>query len=330
VQPGQAPHVSSLHVHSNELYAGSEASGFAGVTYQAFKLTSGSWTPVGQALNGPLLALETHDGELVAGGAFTGIPSFGQPDTSIMHVARFNGSQWLQLEDGLDATVNDLLETSTGHLYAGGDLYANIVPTFGLARVAGGVLWEQLMPNHPMYIQQGAGVTRISTLALQDTMVWFGGDFGIVQLMSTGFKLGRFLGAPDQVEAAALFDAPVNALCAWNGGMVSGGDFAAEGMLAVPHIAFTDLSTGIAPAPDVPALALWPSPATDAVNVDAGALPFHGEAIEVVDASGQVVSRVGSAQGPRVMLGISELAPGAYWVRVMQNGRVRSAPFVKH
>jgi hypothetical protein len=131
------------------------------------------------------------------------------------------------------------------------------------------------------------------------------------------------------VEGTALFNAPVNAVCAWNGGMVSGGDFAAEGMLPVPHIAFTDLSTGIAPAPDVTPLTLWPSPATEAVNVDAGARSFHGEAIEVVDASGQVVSRVGSAQGPRVVLGISELAPGAYWVRVMQDGRVRTVPFVK-
>jgi len=329
VQPGMAPHVSSLHVHNGELYAGSEASGFSGVTYQAFRLNNGSWVPVGQALNGPLLALETHDGELVTGGAFTGIPTFGQPDTSVMHVARFNGTQWVQLEDGLDAPVHDLLETNTGYLYAGGDLYANLIPTFGLARVAGGVLWEHLMPNHPMYIQQGAGVTRISTLALQDTMVWFGGDFGIVQLMSTGFKLGRFLGAPDQVQAAALFYAPVNAVCAWNGGMVSGGDFAAEGMLAVPYIAFTNLSTGITPLNDVTALALWPSPAEDQVNVDAGSRPFQGEAIEVVDAAGHVVNRVGRAQGPRVSLSINGLAPGSYWVRVVQDGRVRTAPFVK-
>jgi len=329
VQPGQAPHVSSLHVHGGELHAGSEASGFAGVTYHAFKLTNGNWSPIGQALNGQILALETHDGELVAGGAFTGLPTFGQPDTSIMHVAHFNGTQWVQLEDGLNATVRDLLETSTGYLYAGGDLYANIVPTFGLARVAGGVLWEQLMPNHPMYIQQVAGVTRITTLAVQDTMVWFGGDFGIVQLMTTGFKLGRFMGAPDQVEAAALFDAPVNALASWGTGVVCGGDFAAEGMLSVPHIAFTDLSTGIAPVDGLPTMTLWPSPADDQVQVDAGALPFRGEALEVVDAAGHTVRRVASTNGARITIELEGLAPGSYWVRVMQDGQVRTAPFVK-
>lgn len=329
VQNGMAPHVFELFVWNGTLYAGSEASGFSGTMDQVFKLDNGNWTPVGQALNGPILALEAHDGELVAGGQFTGSWSFGTVDNSIQHVARLNDSAWVQLEDGLDATVNDLLETSTGYLYAGGDLYANIVPTFGLARLAGGVLWEQLMPNHPMYIQQGAGVTRITSLALQDTMVWFGGDFGIVQLMSTGFKLGRFMGTPDQIEAAALFDAPVNALASWGTGVVCGGDFAAEGMLSVPHIAFTDLSTGIAPVDGLPAMTVWPSPADDQVNVDAGVRPFQGETLEVVDAAGHVVRRRATSKGARITIELDGLAPGSYWVRVMQDGQVRTAPFVK-
>ncbi|MCC7501045.1 MAG: hypothetical protein IT229_00855, partial [Flavobacteriales bacterium] len=273
VQNGMAPHVFELFVWNGTLYAGSEASGFSGTTDQVYKFDNGNWVPVGQALNGPIHALEMHNGELVAGGLFTGSWSFGTVDNSIQHVARFNDTAWVQLEDGLDAGVYDLLETNDGYLYAGGDLYANIIPTFGLARLAGGVLWEQLMPNHTMYIQQGSGVTQITSLAAQDTTIWFGGDFGIVQLMTTGWNCGRFLGTPDMVEPTALFDGRVNALAAWSTGIVSGGDFAAEGMLALPHIAFTDLATGITPLDGPPSLSLWPSPAVDLVNVDTGAQP---------------------------------------------------------
>ncbi len=329
VQPGQAPHVSSLHVHNGELFAGSEASGFAGVTYQAYKLNGGNWVPVGQALNGPLLALETHDGELVAGGAFTGIQSFGQPDTSIMHVAHLVNNQWEQLADGLDNTVNDLLETSTGYLYAGGGFYANVVPTFGLARIAGGTLWEPCMPTHTNYIQQSAGVTEIRALAQHDTTIWFGGSFGIVQLMYSGFNCGRFLGTPDWVEPTALFDASVNALADWNGGMVSGGDFAGNQGLSVPYIAYTELSTGINDRGDAAAMKVWPSPAEGVLHIDAGDLPFSGETVQVVDAAGHAVQQQPAVKGARIDLNVDGLKPGAYWVRVLHDGQVRTTPFVK-
>ena len=329
VQNGGALHVFELFVGNDTLYAGSEASGFAGTTDQVFKLDNGNWQPVGQALNGAIHALEMHDGELVAGGMFTGSWSFGTVDTSIQHVARYNGTEWVQLEDGLNAGVFDLLETNTGYLYAGGQLYANIAPTFGLARLASGVLWEQLLPNHTFYIQQGAGVTQINTLAEQDSTIWFGGSFGIVQMMTSGSSVGRFLGAPDMVEPTAVFDAPVNALASWSTGVVCGGDFAVEGMLSVPHIAFTDLTTGIAPKEALSAMTVWPSPTDDQVQVDAGALPFRGAALEVVDAAGHVVRRVASTNGARITIELDGLAPGSYWVRVMQDGQVRTAPFMK-
>jgi len=330
VQGGMAPMVHALHVRSGELYAASSASGFSGTTEQVLRLVGGNWQPVGQALNGPIMALETYDGELVAGGHFTGDQTFGIPDSSIQHVARFDGVAWVQLADGLDGGVNDLLNVGNVQLYAGGVFYDNIVPRFGLARLGGGPTWEHLMPNHPLYIQQSAVVTQINTLAAEDTTVWFGGSFTIVQMLGAGFFLGRYLGTPDNVEATAAFSAPVHALTVWNGNMVCGGDFVNDQGIPVPYVASTDLTTGIAPVESLPALALWPSPADEVVHVDAGTMPFQGEEIMVVDATGHAVKRITGVQGTRVDIALDDLRTGAYWVRIMQNGQVRTAPFVKH
>jgi hypothetical protein len=203
------------------------------------------------------------------------------------------------------------------------------VPTYGLARIAGGTLWEGCIPNHPSYVQQMAAITEIRALAQHDTTIWFGGAFGITQLMYNGFNCGRFLGTPDWVEPTALFEAPVNALAAWNGGMVSGGDFVANQGQSLPYIAYTQLSTGVGTHDAAPPIAVWPSPADDVLHLDAGAHPFTGEALHVVDAAGHVVLQVAGVQGARADVRVSELKAGAYWVRVLQDGRVRTTPFVK-
>jgi len=186
------------------------------------------------------------------------------------------------------------------------------------------------MPNHTSYVTQSVGPTAIHTLEAVDTTVWFGGSFHIAQLMTSGSHLARFNGQPDMVEPTAIFDAPVNALAVWNGQMVSGGDFTNNQGVPVPYVGTTALGMGLNDGPTaLPALALWPSPADELLHVDAGTLPFRGEEIVVVDAAGHVVKRITGAHGARVDITLDGLKTGAYWVRIMQNGQVRTAPFVK-
>jgi hypothetical protein len=111
--------------------------------------------------------------------------------------------------------------------------------------------------------------------------------------------------------------------------MVSGGDFAGNQGLSVPYIAYTELSTGINEPGDAAAMKVWPSPAEGALHIDAGDLPFSGQTVQVVDAAGHAVLQQPAVKGARIDLNVEGLKPGAYWVRVLQDGRVRTTPFVK-
>lgn len=321
--------VTALHEHEGTLYAAGSATGFAGTSYGVQMYMSGTWMPVGQQLNGPVHALESFNGNLVCGGAFTG--NFLSQDTTLAHVAVLTLNTWQQLGDGLDGTVYDML-VDNGSLYAGGDCVGEIVVRFGLARIAPGAqAWEQLMPNLWNYINSPLdALVRINALVAREGRIYFGGDFGITLIMTYGFGVGVFNGTPDDVGVMADFNGAVNDLeLIGDHTLVSGGLFTANTGLSVPYVATTDLAMGVPVLSGTQgSLHVWPDPATDQVNVRLANARTSGADLTVIDAAGRVVRTV-KAHASTVVLDVRDLAPGNYTVRSDDHGTISSARFMK-
>ena len=321
---GKYPLINALHVHNGELYAAGAMSGFAGTTEFVQKLTSGIWYPVGSAFDARVHALGSHNGTLIAGGAFTTLQGPSMPPP-VMHVAELEGNEWGQHADGLDATVRTLLDVD-GTLYAGGDLFINTLPVFGLARIApGGPSWEHTLPNHADYMYAGTEPTYISSLAEHDGGIYFGGDFSIYQLMSYGTHLGHFGGAADEVMPMVFLDAPVHAVAMSSMQLVMGGEFEAS----LPHIAVLDLASGTNdPVGAGHLLQLAPNPVTDEVRVLIAGDRINSAPV-LFDATGRQVALGFQRKDDGYRASVNTLPAGAYMVQVNTDKGSVTARFVK-
>lgn len=324
---GQAPSVHALHIHNGELYAAGTVSGFAGTDQRVRKLVGLSWQDIGGNLNGTILTMTSFNGDLIIGGEFVGVQVFGAQDTSVMHVARLNNGGWEQLAGGLNAAVRDL-EVFNSALHAGGDLFENIVPVFGLARLAaGGSSWEELMPNLTNYIFPGAGPTRINALHVADTTLYLGGEFSIASGLTYGSNIARFHGTPDQFEPAATLDNNVQDIAVHGNLVVIGGAFTSGNSTQLDHIGTFDLSTGV---PDVTAqleFSLAPNPARDMITLTC--TTNERATITVVDATGRVVMNEPLGNDPVSGIDVSSLAPGSYSVVLNDGGQRGTKAFIK-
>lgn len=322
VLSGKSPQMTALGVHDGDLYAAGATLGFAGTDHRVMRLHNGAWEQVGGLFNAPVLALASHDGRLVAAGEFTGLDN---GTDALGHVAVLEGGEWLPLGDGLDATVRTLLDRD-GVLYAGGDLFENAVPRFGLARLAATAdTWELLLPTHDLYMS-GNEPLYIGTLASSGTDLYFGGSFGLFTGMTVGAQVGRFLGTPDAVEPIASFFEPVNALALLDDRLIAGGAFQNGSYLAA-----TDLTTGIAdPRAERIGIEVLPNPASELAVVTLDRDVASGAVLDVLDVSGRHVMAPLALRDRRTAMDVSGLADGTYVLRVRGADLYATRRFVKH
>lgn len=329
---GKSPYMGALHVHNGDVYAAGSIAGFIGVDFKVAQLVGNNWNLLPGNFTGEVKCLGSHDGQLVAGGEFDGV-QIGDPVLLAQHVATYGPGGWTQLADGLDGPVFALLDDQ-GSLYAGGSMYANIVPLFGLARLGTGAdTWEQLMPNLTDYAYSGIAPAAIRALLSDGDHIYIGGDFGMTQFMVEGQNLARFQGTPDSFEPLAYFNAPVDALASNPFisdvfGLYAAGEFTENNNDTVPYIAEAILSTGIKSPPEKTAVSLYPNPAHDRLTVTLVAISDNTN-LELVDAQGRIVM-ASSIKGISTTLDISALVPGAYMLRIAGNTRVSPQPFIKH
>ena len=107
------------------LYAGGNFTSLGGVTVNRIaKWNGATWTPLGPALSGPVTSFaffDDHSGggeALFVGGSFTTIGS-----VNANHIAKWNGTNWVALGNGLNSDVYCLAVFNDGQgasLYAGG------------------------------------------------------------------------------------------------------------------------------------------------------------------------------------------------------------------
>lgn len=315
--------VTALHVHNGQLHAAGIMTGIVGASHQVARWDGADWQPVGSGFNGHIHALDSRAGVLVAGGAFTGF--FMDPNPNLNHVAEIEGNEWTQLGDGLNATVRDLLSID-GVLHAAGELYVNIAPAFGMARIApGAAYWEQLMPGLSGYIYDiGLTDPRIQRIDEREGSIYFVGDFGISSsVMLYGYNIGRWDGI-DQVAELGIPEAPVHALCVLNDQLIIGGAFSNW----APHLAVLDLTTSVGEASATLALSVFPNPVISQARIS-GLPDMTGAAVRIVDADGREAVVPLRRHDDAIVLDASALAPGVYHVRVDTKAGTRHARLVR-
>ncbi len=323
VADGKLPRVNALHVHNGTLHAAGEIMGFAGIDDRVFLFTGTEWEPVGQVLNDKIHALESFQGELIAGGAFT--TDQGSSEPVILHVARFDGNEWVQMGNGLDATVRDLLVVDDG-LHAAGDLFLNVLPSFGLARLQSGAsTWEHLLPNHADYMAGSAGPSYFSSMTQQDGNIYLVGDFFTSTMLIIGNSVALFNGALDGLEPLAYLDRRANAVAISNNRLIIGGDF--ENTL--PYLAAVDLSTSIGVIDEQLQLSFAPVPTKDVLYIGWDKTSATEMLVQVVDAQGRSTPLQAQREGERLRLDVSTLAPGMYVARMLIDGRGVTGRFIK-
>ncbi len=320
---GKYPLINALHVHNGELYAAGSISGFAGITEFVQRWDGSQWLPVGVPFDAPVLALASHNGELVAGGAFASLE--GPPMPLVRHVAAYGDNGWYQLGDGVNGTVNDLLLVD-GVLYAAGQAFVNVAPTFGMARIAAGAqTWEPLMPNLVNYMQPWLGAAEVRGIEAHDGHIYFGGNFFLsTDIMVMGTHIGRWDGVDQVVELAAP-EQPVNGVAVREGRLIIGGAFSGWH----PYVATLDLATGTRDELPRTQMTVFPQPASTEVFVQVQGTDLTNAAFGVLDAAGRHMNVPMVRLGDRVRLDVSGLASGTYHLRVAAGERAWTARFIK-
>lgn len=151
--------VRTLLNDGNELYVGTDSG------IHVWNKTSETWTKLGNT-NSSVQALAKAGSNVYAGGYFTSIEG-----TDLFYIARWNGSSWQPLEQGLSSSV-ETLAIHNGELYAGGSFKRRV----GMGNERGieyiakwnGSSWSGL----------SSGLNgRVKALFSSDSVLYVGGDF---------------------------------------------------------------------------------------------------------------------------------------------------------
>lgn len=333
VSPGMAPRVNALHVHNGDLYAACLSQGFAGTDHSVRKLVDGIWNAVGDPFNDTVMVMATHQGDLVAAGAFT--QPVSEIDPLMMHVARFDGDGWLELANGLDATVRSLLDKD-GTLYAAGDLYRDGNPVFGMARLIGNAPdWEEMMPGKTAYLPMNTGAERINALAPLLGGIAFGGSFFMDDgniIGNYGANLGWMSFTPDDFRVGAWHNDEVQTMAHHQDLLHYGGAFTSVtgANEPVPYAAYTTYITDVVGQDvDKTPVKAWPLPARDLLHIDLGTADNSVSFWRCHDAAGRQVDLQSTRLENRITFQITDLSPGAYLLLLQQDKLTRTVRFVK-
>lgn len=172
-------------------------------------------------LNSVVHAVIVHDGALIAGGEFT-----FAGDRHASHIARWDGSRWVELGDGLDGPVFSLA-VHQGRLIAGGEFFGSGAVLTGCVAQWDGTGWRALG-------EPAAGC--VHSFAHHGANLVAGGCF----TTSTGVhNVGAWDGT-SWLPIGEGVDGHVLALATYHGEIVAGGDFSSSGFTMLSAIARFD------------------------------------------------------------------------------------------
>jgi trimeric autotransporter adhesin len=250
VQGGLNTSVDALAVWGEDIYIGGDFTEAGGAPAHSLarwdgsnwhSLGGGGQVGVGGVRFPEALVLAATGGSLFIGGKFT--EAGGQPAS---RMARWNGSQWYQLGDGVQKAFNDVVEAiavSGGNVYVGGrfDLVSG-QPARGIARWDGSQ-WHSLGDG----VELSGGTGTVHALAVSGDDVYAGGSFNLAGGQSAwgvarwdGSQWHNLGGGVSTGSGSFAGTGSVFALAVSGGNLYVGGQFQRAGALSVNRVARWD------------------------------------------------------------------------------------------
>jgi hypothetical protein len=202
--------------------------GWDGSNWQAFGAGAGAGTD-------SVRAVQEYGGDLIVGGILS--EAGGTP---VANIARWNGGGWNAMGGGLTAgfgaPIVSAMTEYQGDLIVGGFFtLADGSPANSVARWDGGA-WHAMGGG----LTGGATFPTVNALAVFNGELYAGGDFAQAD-GNAALRIARWNGANWQDVSGGVTigigTATVNAMVAWDGSLIVGGNFDNAGGVGVSHIA---------------------------------------------------------------------------------------------
>ncbi|MFN8534576.1 MAG: DUF11 domain-containing protein [Dehalococcoidia bacterium] len=202
-----------------------------------YDTVSGAWSPVGKGFNDEVRALLLSGGSIFAGGRFNALCTTsdcaGTISPGVNGIARWNGTDWVGLNSGLNGEVNALAPTFGVSIIVGGDFSERC--TDGLCSSTTGAFWNVATWNGTTWAALGNGingpVTSIAAIGLIDYALGgaFNGACGNVSCSTTSVASNNVISltlfGPSFGALALGLDSRVDALAFYNNQLYAGGTF---------------------------------------------------------------------------------------------------------
>lgn len=230
--PGTGASVLALTNYNGQLIAGGSFTDANPATPDYIARWDGlAWQPLADGLNGEVRALIEWNGYLVAAGTFTASGRLYVPG-----IALWNGATWETLGDVSASQLGGIctLGVYNNELIAGGGFNIGPTPARNIARWDGDS-WEPIGDGQMAPV---APETCVRALAVHDGLLYAAGSFESV----CGVTASN-IAVWNSVYWSSLgngTDLPINALCAYKGGVVVGGEFTVAGSTPAGSIALWD------------------------------------------------------------------------------------------
>jgi len=187
-----------------------------------------SWQSLGTGTSGPVFAVQSYGGELVAAGRFDFVDGL-----ALSGIARWNGTSWSPLASGITTWVYALT------------IYNSELIVGGLFSVAGGVSARNIARwNGSEWQPLGAGLSgagaTVYAVAVHDGDLYAGGEFAFGGGPNASRCVGRWNGTNWEALGTGMqyFGTPtVRALASYNGELIAAGSFNRAGSVFANNIA---------------------------------------------------------------------------------------------
>lgn len=167
----------ALARHANETYIGGDFTRIDSVNANRIArrdAATNTWQPLGSGVNGPVLAMLSFNGELIAGGAFSTAGG-----VSARNIAAWNGTSWRALGAGLDDNVHAMCVWDGSLVAVGAFQSSGSDEVFNVARWTGSA-WVP--------IDSDFQTTEILAVAVFANTLYIGGDEGLWRLQGNTFN----------------------------------------------------------------------------------------------------------------------------------------------
>ena len=227
--PNNTPFAKDMTIYQNELVVGGSFTSAGGVPALCLARWNGStWSaaglvPGGNSLVGGVQTLAEYNGELIVGGGLTTVDG-----VDVKNIARWNGSGWSPLGDGLSTADPNMPEQVRNLAVFNGELFVTgLFEQAGAVAVHGFAKWDGNSWSYAGSGLEPTGDFGVGALLDCGDALLVGGSFetaGGVPARGIAFWSGTQWSTLNEPPPTGM-DGAVNALTSYNGDLIAGGSF---------------------------------------------------------------------------------------------------------